>query len=146
MATNAIFPIELKQVIFTNINIFSIPEHVPKADIRKTETQLNNNLNIEVINQELKEYAVSMTSQFNLSMDPAEPYAIDISCMGVFSVVDPSISEDELMKALTITGHSVVYGAIRETVSWITSRSIYGAFIFGISVLKPQPKLEEKLD
>jgi len=119
---------------------------VPKADIRKTETQLNNILNIEVINQELKEYAVSMTSQFNLSMDPAEPYAIDISCMGVFSVVDPSISEDELMKALTITGHSVVYGAIRETVSWITSRSIYGAFIFGISVLKPQPKLEEKLD
>lgn len=146
MANNAIFPIELKQVIFTKINIFSIPEHVPKAELRKTETPLNNSLNIEVINQELKEYAVSMTSEFNLSMDPTEPYAIDISCMGIFSAIDPNISEEELMKVLTVTGHSVVYGAIRETVSWITSRSIYGAFTFGISVLKPQPNLDEKLD
>lgn len=137
MTSNVIFPIALKQVIFTNISVLAIPEHVPASDLKKSEAPLNNNINIELLNRELKEYAVSMTSQFNLDKDKGEPYAIDISCIGIFTVVDPAISEAEAMEAITITGHSVVYGAIRETVAWLTSRSIYGPFTFGITVLKP---------
>ena len=144
MADDSIYPIELKQVIFTNVCVLAIPDHQPATEFRKSKASLSNNINIELLNEELKEYAVSMTSQFNLAKDPMEPYAIDVSCIGIFQVVDPEMSAEEAIKAISMTGHSVVYGAIRETVAWITSRSIFGLFTFGISVLKPQPNPNPK--
>jgi preprotein translocase subunit SecB len=143
MANEQNIPIELKQVIFTNVNVLAIPEHVPSNELKKSEASLNNSINIELLNEELQEYAVSMTSQFNLIKDPSAPYSIDISCIGIFGVTDSKATKDEVMKAMAIIGHSIVYGAIRETVAWITSRSIFGPFTFGISVLKPKP--EEKI-
>lgn len=61
---------------------------------------------------------------------------VDMACMAIFKVLNLELPEEELHKALTITGHSIAYGAIRESVLWLSSRSIYGPFTLGISVLK----------
>ncbi|MFZ3160606.1 MAG: hypothetical protein WBI05_11840 [Rhodoferax sp.] len=37
------------------------------------------------------------------------------------------------------TAHNVLYGAIREAVSWLTARQPYGAVMLGLSVLQPAP-------
>lgn len=139
-----IYPIELQSVTFTNTSILAIPTHTPSVELKKTNREVINNISLELLNQETHEWAVSMTSQFNKEGSPEEPYMIDMAAIGTFKVLNLDLPEDELMKALTITGHSIVYGAIRESVLWITSRSIFGPFTLGISLLKPQSKAPEE--
>jgi len=48
-------------------------------------------------------------------------------------------SGEEALRAATLTGHQVTYGAIREAVMWLTSRQPNGPLLLGISVLPPTP-------
>ena len=77
-----------------------------------------------------------MQTKINLEQEVAYPYSIDIECVGIF-VVDDTLVEDEAYRAVMITAHSVLYGAIRETVAWITGRHPYGPFVLGLSVIQP---------
>ncbi len=139
-----VFPIELQSVIFTNITVLAIPNHTQNEEARKTNREIINNIGLESLNPDTHEWAVSMTSQFNLEKLSDEPYMIDVAAIATFKLLDINLPEAEVIKALTITGHSILYGAIRESVLWVTSRSIYGPFTLGISVLKPPPKNLDK--
>lgn len=44
-----------------------------------------------------------------------------------------------------ITAHSVLYGAIREAVSWITGRHPYGQISLGLSILSSPPEERTKV-
>lgn len=144
MAKSPAFPIELKQLVFTNVNVHAIPSHTPSSDGKESEVLLENNFNVVNLDPENKVYAVSMTSQFNLERDASVPYLIDVSCIATFAIINDSMSEEDLLKALTVTGHSIVYGAIRETVLSLTSRSVYGPFTFGIDILQPPPPIPKE--
>ena len=135
-------PIQLEQVIFTRSVVIAVTDHQPSDTAQKTIGP-ENSINVAAIDGQKGQYQVSMGSKLNINGDIAYPYIIDMECIGVFSV-DTQLSKEETMRGLTITGHSVLYGAIREAVAWITGRQPFGQLMLGLSVLRPvqqeQPK------
>jgi preprotein translocase subunit SecB len=87
-----------------------------------------------------------MKTVLNPDADPADPYSITMECIGVFRI-DPALPEAEAKRGLLITAHSVLYGAIREAISWITARQPYGPLALGLSILStgqtPDPATKE---
>jgi len=53
------------------------------------------------------------------------PYMLDIQAVGVFTISD-SVEESKRNQLIFECGAALVYGAIREMVANITSRSVFG--------------------
>ena len=128
-------PITLKSVFFTKTVVIAVPNHMPPED-GKMIGGPQNNLHGEKIEDTPGHYVATMQTKINLDQDVTHPYLIDIECVGVF-VVDATLSEDDAHRGVMITAHSVLYGAIREAVSWITGRHAYGQLMLGLSVIQP---------
>jgi len=136
------FPVDLKQVYFTRSIVVALPAHVPKDKLSVNFSPVNT-INVQYVEGSDNDYVFVMQTVMNADKDPSDPYMIDMECVALLHV-NPDLSKDEAMKAVTITGHSVVYGAIREAISWITGRNPYGPISLGLSILKPQePKATE---
>lgn len=127
------FPIQLEQVLFTRSIVVAIPNHEPRENASLAAA--DNNINVMEVEPESGRYQVTMTCKMNLAGDPAYPYIIDMECIGAF-VADKTLSKDDAIRGVTITSHSVLYGAIREAVAWITSRQPHGPLMLGLSVLQ----------
>lgn len=134
-------PLQIQHILFTKSHIYAIPGHSVPENVTRSDRGPTNTLNIEKIGDD--EYSVTMNSSFNLEQDISEPYLIDVMCIGIFKVIDKNVTPDQINKALNITGHSVVYGAIRENVMFITSRCVYGAFMLGLSILQPPKQSDD---
>jgi preprotein translocase subunit SecB len=134
-------PVNLKQVYFTRMVIESIPEHVMQEQHIKLAPP-ENTINLEKLEEESNSYIVVMKTILNKKKSHAEPYYIDIECVGTFDC-ESTLPIEEQLKAVSITGHSVVYGAIREAVSWVTGRHPFGPITLGLSIMSPQNKPEE---
>ena len=126
-------PISLVQVFFTRTVVLSVPDH--EITDEKLHYAPLNNIDLEKVPDVENRYAVTMRTIVNPDQDTADPYFIDMECVGLFDVV-PDISEEEARRGVTITAHNVLYGAIRECVSWLTGRHPYGNLTLGLSVLK----------
>jgi len=129
-------PITLEQVFFTRSSVIAVPGHTPDEKI-VFEAPVNN-LNVSKVDGRPGHFSASMRTIVNQAMEKTSPYAIDMECFAVFSA-DSTLSEEEALRGVLITANSVLYGAIREAVSWITGRQPYGPFLFGLSVLKTSP-------
>jgi hypothetical protein len=130
------YPLELKHVYFTRSIVIAVSGHVPAVnEIPKISPE--NSINVQKIEGKNNEYVVSMKVLMNQDMLPIAPYFIDMECVALFTV-EESLSEEEKVKRVTITGHSVVYGAIRESILWITGRQPFGPLSLGLSILTPQ--------
>lgn len=132
-------PIVLNRVIFTRSIVIAIPEHTP-VDGKETPPP-ENKINVSAVEGEPGRYIATMNTLLNQSLDPAVPYHIDMECVGMF-IAD--LPPEEAVHGVTITAHNVLYGAIREAVSWITGRQPYGPLMLGLSVLRPKTTVEAK--
>lgn len=138
-------PIALEQVFFTRTVVIAIPEHDAYED-KATDLALpENKINLHEIEGDAGAYQVIMRTQMNSKEDPAYPYVIDMECIA-FLRADPAMPTEEAKRGVIITAHSVLYGAIREAVSWITGRHPYGPLMLGLSVLQPKKPDPEKSD
>lgn len=135
-------PLLLERVFFTRSVIIATPGHKPKGAMVLKHTP-ENFINIERDATTPDRYLASMTTKFNMDADPEDPYTIDMECIASFKV-DPSISDEEIQKHLAFTSHSVLYGAIRESVLWITGRLAWGPITLGLSVIQPAPQQKTK--
>lgn len=135
-------PIQLERVVFTRSVVIAVPEHQP-GDPAQLILGPENTVNVVAIDGQEGKYQVSVGAKLNISGDAAYPYIIDMECVGVFSV-DAKLSKDEAIRGVTITGHSVLYGAIRESVAWITGRQPFGQLMLGLSVLRPAQQEPQK--
>ena len=133
MTTPAPHPIQLELVVFTRSIVIAVPGHVPGPSTKMDGT--TNKINIIKLPERQGAYHVTMNAVMNSQMDKAMPYHIDMEALAVL-VVDDTLNEADTQRGLYITGHSVLYGAIREAVSWSTSRQIYGPLMLGLSVLQ----------
>lgn len=127
------FPIQLEQVFFTRSIVVAIPNH--EANESTPQAAAENNIHLVEVEPESGRYQVTMTCKMNLAGDPAYPYIIDMECIGSF-FADKTLGKDEALRGITITSHSVLYGAIREAVAWISSRQPHGTLMLGLSVLQ----------
>ena len=128
-------PIALEVVIFTRCAVFTVGDHVPGL----TKGLLigpENNLNVSKSPDTPGRYVATMKTIFNPTNDVSAPYNIDVECVATFKV-DDSLTDEEAARGTLITANSVLYGAIRETVAWLTARQAHGPLILGLSVLQP---------
>lgn len=130
-----VFPIELERVIFTRSVVVSIQGHDPT--VTKELAGPDNDINVSPIEGENNLFMATMTTKMNLDGSPEYPYMIDMECLGFFRVVDEA-DEKARNGGLLVVAHSVLYGAIREAVSWLTARQAYGSVSLGLSVLQPK--------
>lgn len=84
-----------------------------------------------------------MSTSINKAGVAEHPYMVDVECHGIFTA-DNTLTKEEAHKGVTITAHNVLYGAIRETIAWLTGRQPYGPIMVGLSVLASKPKDEPK--
>ena len=129
----AAHPIALDRLLFTRSIVVSIPEHQPTNGVVNMTPA--NQIDVAPVLDTAGQYIATMRSTFNAEKDPTAPYSIDMECIGVFTV-DEKLSVEEARRGVTITAHSVLYGAIREAVLWITGRQPYGPLHLGLSVLR----------
>jgi len=128
-------PINLVQVYFTKINVEALPNFQLASPHHKLTHLPENDLRVQKINDSPKQFMAIMTTKINKDRDQVDPYSIDIECVGIFAS-DESISGEEEVKGIHITAHSVLYGAIRESISWITGRQPHGSLPIGLSILQ----------
>lgn len=134
-------PIGLDRVMFTRSVVIAIPEHKP--DDGTLTISPENKIDVAAVEGEPGRYVATMNTILNKDGDPSAPYTIDMECVGLF-FADESLSAEEATRGVMITAHSVLYGAIREAVSWITGRQPYGQLMLGLSILRP--KLPDETD
>lgn len=132
-------PIVLEHLVFTKSIVQAIPEHEPVEGAAPTQPE--NKVNVSRVPDEERLYSVTISTVYNKAMDRGSPYFIEMECMALLRA-DESLKDDEALRGVAITGHSVVYGAIRESVAWLTGRQPYGALMFGLSWLPKKTKVE----
>jgi hypothetical protein len=141
MAENVTFPLRLQTVTFTKLNfevMFDFdPEKHPEMEVRPI-----NNVGVQEAPDQRNYLLAQMNTLINPEKTAEEPYHIEAICLAVFEY-PPNMPLEEAKRAVLITGHNVCYGAIRETVSWLTGRLPYGPVQLGLSVLNPPPRQNE---
>ncbi|WP_138514573.1 hypothetical protein [Rhodoferax bucti] len=136
MSGNAPHPIQLEQLFFVKSRVEAIPNHVPTDS--KISSPPRNEISLSEVPEDKGLFSFTMKTTVNQELDKASPYFVEMECIALLRV-DDTLSGDEAKRGLTITGHSVAYGAIREAVAWLTGRQAYGALMLGLSVLTPAP-------
>lgn len=135
-------PIHLNNVVFTRSIVISIPNFKEAKDGTGEPAPINN-LDVEPIEDKKGHYQAIMQCKLNPAGDSSSRYLIDMECAGIFFAED-SLPKEEALRGVTITANSVLYGAIRESVAWLTSRQPYGTLLLGLSVLQPKTPTESK--
>lgn len=128
------YPINLRQVLFTRTSVVAIPGHEPPTDGVPTVAPENT---IDVVKDPNTPHRFFATMRSTINKEAARtgPYSIDIECVAELDT-DGSLSPEEELRGVTINAHTVCYGAIRETVAWLTARQPYGTLALGLSVLR----------
>jgi hypothetical protein len=72
---------------------------------------------------------VAVTLSVSNETGKAAPYKISVKATGIFKWIVPSTPDVERRDLTVVNGASILYGAIREMVLTITSRSVSGALI-----------------
>lgn len=135
MSNNAPHPISIEKLLFVRSIVIAMQGFTPGTEA--VEIQPNNHINVETDPEDIGRYVVSMRTLINKEESKSIPYSIDMECLAVLRA-DNTLSPDEALRGVTITGHSVLFGAIREAVAWTTGRQPFGPLLLGLSVLRPQ--------
>lgn len=136
MTEQAPHPITLEKLFFTRSMVISVPGYTPNENA--VSPVPTNHINVSKMEGTPGSYTVSMRTLLNPDMDKSTSYSIDMECLSILKA-DETLSEEEALRGVTITGHSVLFGAIREAVAWITGRQPYGPLMLGLSVLRSKP-------
>lgn len=140
--SNQNHPIGLENLVFTKCIVEAMPGHVPGEE--RVSASPSNHIEIEPEDDSGRKWTAMMRTVVNPERDPTWPYHIEMECMA-FLTCDGSLDEASAHRGIAITAHSVLFGAIRETVLWLTGRQPYGGLMLGLSVLAQAPsKASEK--
>lgn len=141
MGKPAKFPLKLESVIFTKLSFDTVFEHDPDST-QDNPFLPDNGVGVQILPDRKNAVVTQVTTKVNAEKSNKEPYVIEVICMALFTH-DEGMPEEEVVKAATITGHNVCYGAIREVISWTTGRLPYGPINLGLSVLSPPSKQDD---
>ncbi len=136
-------PISLGQVFFTRSIVIAVPGHELGPD--QAPLLPENTISLKKIENPpgpRRSYMGTMRTVMNIAADKAFPYSVDMECVAVLEV-DDTLNEEDAFRGAHITAHSVLYGAIREAIAWITGRHPYGQVTLGLSILKAGNKASD---
>lgn len=74
-------------------------------------------------------HAIRMSMQIVVPIEsPADPYEIDLLIVGYFSGDPASVSEKDFVDQAVFSGPNILYGAARERIMSMTTRSAWGEY------------------
>lgn len=129
--------IALERLMFVKSCVTAIQDFSP--DDTTNSVLPINILDSEILPEQPGKWLSKFRLSYNADLAKNAPYCIDMECFCILSA-DESLSYEDAARGITITAHSVLYGAIREAVAWITARQPYGPLTLGLSVLQGNQK------
>lgn len=128
-------PLQLKQLLFGRIHVEAIdstrlPENTWAPNFDLSGVLIRTHIEVdpkEVDEAGFKKFVVAMILQIpNSDEDEVlAPYTIDVQAQALFEMA-PMEDEEKRESLMKINGASVIISAIREQITQITARSIYG--------------------
>jgi hypothetical protein len=119
-------------MFFVRTSVISVPDFAPSE--KSATFKPNNEMSVVRDQEDARRFQVKMHTTMNLEMSADFQYAIDFECLA-FLTSDGTLSEEEARRAAAISGHNVLYGAIREAIASTTGRHPHGTLVLGFSVL-----------
>lgn len=135
-------PINLENLFFTKCVVEAVPGHDAKNE--KLSASPVNHIEIHPTDDSGRNWTAMMRTVVNPEKDSTWPYHIEMEAVA-FLASDESLDEATSRRGVLITAHSVLFGAIRENVLWITGRQPYGSLMLGLSVLTPTPAARQPI-
>jgi preprotein translocase subunit SecB len=135
--------VQTKATVFAGIEIKPVPEEF--ADVTGFEwAGVNIGIQTRHEHREDKSHLLSLRFIVDNEKGKPAPYAMDIQVMGLFEYrgSDP---EEQATDLVVVNGLSILYGAIRELCTTLTSRMPHGAICLpGANFLDHRPSLKKK--
>lgn len=126
-------PIQLQRIIYTKVSVapnVDLGDASPRAiafDFEGVNVKAKLGMAAKKGQEdEPRDFMVNLEILIDNKEGKPTPYAIDIGVIGLFNVL-PSLDKNRREDLLTVNGASILYGAIREMVTSITSRFALGA-------------------
>lgn len=136
-------PISLDTVMFTKCMVTAVPGYTPPEGDMSPMPAPENNIQVRKDTDRGRGwYEATMRTVINPAMEKSAPYSVDVVCTAILHA-DDTLTEEDANRGIFITAHSVLYGAIRETVAWLTGRQPYGPLVLGLSVLRASAKAQD---
>jgi len=129
-------PLQLKHLLFTKVLVD------PEVPFEEADTFKHGEFSFEGVvfdvnlttaqaaGQEAdpRDFMIKLHVGISNKKDTHAPYKIDIGVVGLFTVSEVILLEDR-NNIVTVNGASMLYGAIREQVATLTSRSYLGSMV-----------------
>ncbi len=133
-------PISLENLLFTKCIVEAVSGYSSGG---QESPPPSNNIEVKPFPDRQNVWVATMRTVVNSEKDKQYPYHVDMECMAIIHS-DESLDDATSKRGVLITAHSVLYGAIRETVAWLTGRQPYGPLLLGLSILQThKPKETE---
>lgn len=116
-------PLQLKSHRFTQLHLEGIPKGIPDGDVEVTTT-----LGVGRHVTEPREWRVDLKVSFEPTAGQNGPYRGIAEVVGFFEILD-GWPEKDCEALVAINGASLLYGAVREMILMMSSRSSHGEFL-----------------
>jgi len=116
-------PLQLKGHRFTQLHLEGIQKGIPGGDVEVTTT-----LGVGRHVTEPQEWRVDLKVEFEPTVGQNGPYRGIAEVVGFFEIIE-DWPEKDCEALVAINGASLLYGAIREMILMMSSRSSHGEFL-----------------
>lgn len=116
-------PLQLKNLSFKTVCLEVDPDGTFEAAPR-----FNQNLSFAVLDNQRRFYRLNLELDFDGAPEKPFAYSGRFSVIGIFEV-SADFPEDRLVELVRVNGGGLLYGAIRDMILTISSRSLKGGFL-----------------
>lgn len=132
-------PLQLLEYVFDGVSVQPVNGYRPDPDISPNlvffpgKLSLSAEVGIELLAEEPKysDYGINLALKVGPKSDELAPYEVNVSVKGLVRMhltQAEGQAEERRVRAL-VNGVSLLYGAVRDQVMTITSRSVHGPFL-----------------
>lgn len=132
-------PLQLLEYVFDGVSVQPVKGYRPDPDVSPTlvffpgKLSLSAQVGIDLLAEEVKysDYGVSLALKVGPKSDEQAPYEVNVTVKGLVRMhltQAEGQAEERRVRAL-VNGVSLLYGAVRDQVMTITSRSVHGPFL-----------------
>lgn len=132
-------PLQLLEYVFEGVSVQPVAGYKPEPDVSPNlvffpgKLSISAEVGIEALAEGSKysDYGVTLTLKVSPKSDELAPYEIRVTARGLvrMHLVQAEGQEEERRVRALVNGVSLLYGAVRELVVTITSRSVHGPFL-----------------
>jgi len=116
-------PLQLKAHRFTLLHLEGLPQGLPEGNL-----EVSTSVSLGKHQTDSKQWKVELKVTFGPNKDQSGPYRGVAEVVGLFEVLD-GWPEEQCEKLVAINGTSLLYGAVREMILAMSSRSSHGELL-----------------